>query len=62
MYFASFVDQEFETIYNNANKRNTRLFLQDGDPSQNSAKAQASLQNIDAELLKIPPRSPDLSY
>ena len=36
-------------------------FLQDGDPSQNSTKAQRALQNVRALLFRIPARSPHLS-
>lgn len=38
-----------------------RLFLQDGDPSQNSALAFAALEKIGATKFAIPPRSPDLN-
>ena len=37
------------------------LFLQDNDPSQNSGKATEALKIIGAEVLEIPPRSPDLN-
>ena len=37
------------------------LFVQDNDPSQNRAKANESLKTIRAEVVKIPPRSPDLN-
>ena len=37
------------------------LFLQDNDPSQNSAKAREAIENIGAEVVKIPARSPDLN-
>ena len=37
------------------------LFLQDNDPSQNSAKAKEALNNIGAEVVKSPARSPDLN-
>ena len=37
------------------------LFLQDNDRSQNSAKATESLKAIGVEVVKIPPRSPDLN-
>ena len=36
-------------------------FLQDGDPSQNSSKAQTALQDVGALLFRIPARSPDLN-
>ena len=37
------------------------LFVMDNDPSQNSRVAKDALQEIGAELVKIPPRSPDLN-
>ena len=37
------------------------LFLQDNDPSQNSAKAKEALNNIGAEVVTLPARSPDLN-
>ena len=37
------------------------LFVQDNDPSQKSAKANELLKTIGAEVVQIPPRSPDLN-
>lgn len=37
------------------------MFLQDGDPSQNSAAARKEWGKLDITLLKIPPRSPDIN-
>lgn len=59
-YFATFLHQYFASIVNLSNK-NTRRFVQDGDPSQNSALAKAVMQQVDAELFPIPPRSPDIN-
>ena len=39
----------------------TKRFLQDGDPSQNSAVARRALDEIGAMIFAIPPRSPDLN-
>ena len=36
-------------------------FVQDGDPSQNSAIAKEIIDQLGAELVPIPPRSPDLN-
>ena len=44
-----------------ADKSQMRLWLQDGDPSQNSAMACAAMDRANCELLKILPRSPDLN-
>ena len=59
--FASFIDNTFEQMFVESKKGNTRLFIQDNDPSQNSAVAKTALQQVSAKLLKIPPCSPDLN-
>ena len=60
-YFASFIDQHFNTMFARSCKGLTRLWLQDGDPSQNSKTARDAMARCHSELLKIPPRSPDLN-
>ena len=60
-FFASFTDKTFEQMFVESKKGNTRLFIQDNDPSQNSAVAKIAMQRVSAQLLKIPPRSPDLN-
>ena len=37
------------------------MFVQDGDPSQNSKAAKTALEKIGAVQFSIPPRSPDLN-
>ncbi|KAJ8049374.1 Transposable element Tcb2 transposase [Holothuria leucospilota] len=37
----------------------SRLFLQDGDPSENSERVRNALMNV--TIFNIPPRSPDLN-
>ena len=37
-----------------------RLFVMDNDPSRRSKSATMALTEIEAELLEIPPRSPDI--
>ena len=45
-----------------SDKELSRMWLQDGDPSQNSrAAARDAMVRCQSELLKIPPRSPDLN-
>lgn len=56
--FSVFVQENFNGIFA-ASKKDSRLWIQDGDPSQNSSKAKKAFQCVDAELLPIPPRSPD---
>ncbi|KAK3707517.1 hypothetical protein QZH41_006508 [Actinostola sp. cb2023] len=60
-YFAKFIDDNCETMFVIADKGQRRLWLQDGDPSQNSAMARAAMARANCELLSIPPRSPDLN-
>ena len=60
-YFASFIDRHFDTMFERSGKGATRLWLQDGDPSQNSKTACGAMARCNSELLKIPPRSPDLN-
>ena len=58
--FAEFVRKHFpRTFAKSANPRG-KLFLQDGDHRQNSAAAKRALNDVDAKLLSIPPRSPDI--
>ena len=60
-YFAGFIDENFESTFALADKSALRLWVQDGDPSQNSAMARAAMNRANCQLLKIPPRSPDLN-
>lgn len=46
--FAQFVYNNFNGIYAAINKA-SRLWIQDGDPSQNSAKAKVAFQCVDAQ-------------
>ena len=60
-FFKSFVSEHFPEILRKSKKGHSRLFIQDGDPRQNSAKAWKAIASIGAKLLVIPPRSPDLN-
>lgn len=59
--FAQFIDDNFEQMFLDADKGAKRLWIQDGDPSQNSAIANDAMKRVHCELIKIPPRSPDLN-
>ena len=60
--FAKIVKQHFRRTFKRSKTiQNERLFLQDGDPSQNSAVAYAAMDKIDAKMVAIPARSPDLN-
>lgn len=39
----------------------SRVFLQDGDPSQNSERVRNALRDMNVTILNIPLRSPDLN-
>ena len=58
--FATFVDQHFHRLFQLAGKGNSRLWMQDGDPSQNSALAKAAIARVNSTVIKLAPRSPDL--
>lgn len=60
-YFADLVKREFPNAYRRAKKNRTRLWVQDNDPSQNSAAARAALRKIKSKQLTIPARSPDIN-
>ena len=60
--FSSFIDQNFNTMFVQSGKGSSQLWLQDGDPSQNSKAACEAMGRCHSELLKIPPQSPDKPY
>ena len=60
-YFAAFIDNHFDCLFAAADKGCSRTFLQDGDPSQNSALARAAMQRTNSTLIKLCPRSPDMA-
>ena len=55
----SYVLRKFPGMFSKANKG--QIFLQDGDPSQNSAATRKSIHACNAVCLNIPPRIPDLN-
>ena len=60
-YFKNLVLREFPAMFKKAKKGRSRLWLQDGDPSQNSAASRMAMKSIRAKLLSIPPHSPDIN-
>ena len=60
-YLTSFIDQHFDTMFERSGKGLTQLWLQDGDPSQNSESACNAMAHCHSEVLKILPQSPDLN-
>ena len=60
-FFENFVKANFASLFRKADKGLSRLWLQDGDPSQNAAGVKKALRKLIAELLSITLRSPDLN-
>ena len=59
--FANFIYKHFESTFERSANPAGKLFLQDGDPSQNSKKAKIALDAVGARKFSIPPRSPDMN-
>ena len=59
--FAEFVRLHFPACFKETANPKEKLFLQDGDPSQNSAKAMDAIAEVGGKKFSIPPRSPDLN-
>lgn len=60
-YFRGFIESNFESILAKSNSPQVKRFLQDGDPSQNSAICKLELERMGMSMFSIPPRSPDLN-
>ena len=56
-----FIQDRFPDMFANSPNPHGKLFLQDGDPSQNSALARQAMDAVGCRLFSIPPRSPDLN-
>ena len=59
-FYAGFVKEHFPELFRTCEK-NRECFVQDGDPSQNSAAAKKAFARLRATKIDIPPRSPDLN-
>ena len=60
-FFANFMRRNFKDILSKCCNPNGHLFVQDGDPSQNSKVAKIEMNKVNAVVMAIPPRSPDLN-
>ena len=58
---AEFITKHFPGMFEKGNNDKGKLFLQDGDPSQNCILSKDAMDAIPCRLFKIPPRSPDLN-
>lgn len=59
--FANIITENFPSIFEKTQQGESKLFLQDGCPVQNSAAARRAMEQVDARIFSIPPRSPDLN-
>ena len=58
---ATFIREHFPCMFEQSHNPIGKLFLQDGDPSQNSAMAREAMDSVGCRVFKIPARSPDLN-
>ena len=63
IYFAGFVMRNFSTCFNRSiiSPKQRRQFVMDNEPSQKSARAKKAIKKLKAQLIAIPPRSPDVN-
>ena len=59
--FPSFVREHFASMFKKSANPRRKLFLQVGDPSQNSVKARSAWDKVGARKFTIPERIPDLN-
>ena len=59
--FSQFAMDRFPHIFSKENNQKGKLFLQDGDPSQNCKMSQEAMDKIPYRLFMIPPPSLDLN-
>ena len=45
-FFEGFIDEHFKSMFHAAGKGASRIFLMDGDPSQNSARAKGAMSRV----------------
>ena len=60
-FFSGFIKRNFRKLIRNSCNPMGKMFVQDGDPSQNSAAARRQLEKIGVQVHSIPARSPDLN-
>ena len=59
--FADFIHKHFKETFGKNNNPKDKLFLQDGDPSQNSRNANNTMYKMRVKKFNIRARSPDLN-
>ena len=58
-FFATFIKMNFTRLFTKADKGTNRLWIQDGDPPQNSEMARSAMRSANSTLIKS--QSPDLN-
>ena len=59
--FSSFVRKHFPAAFQKSSDPKGMLFLQDGDPTQNSKKAKKAFDDVGCRMFLIPARFPDIN-
>ena len=59
--FVKFIEEHFPDMFLKGNNSKGKVFLQDGDPSQNCKLSKKAMEKVGCRLFKIPARSPDLN-
>ena len=59
--FADFIMENFPQMFEHIANPKGKLFLQDGDLSQNSKTAHSAINQVGCKLFSIPPQSPDIN-
>ena len=56
-----FIEEQFPDMFLKGNNKKGKLFLQDGDPSQNCKISREAMEKVGCRLFKTPARFPDLT-
>ena len=59
--FTEFVKNKFPEMFSKCRNPDSKLFLQDGDPSQNCKAARKVMESYGVKQISIPARSPDIN-
>ena len=60
-YFEDYINCKFPILFQKADKLQSKLWIQDGCPSQNGKAAKIAMRESGSDLLSIPPRSPNIN-
>ena len=60
-FSTEFVKNKFPVTFSKCSNSDSKLFLQDGDPSQHCKAARKVVESYGVEQISIPARSPDIN-